>query len=82
MLMITRRDMMKGTAALVGGSVLPWTLERRHRAAQGSPAEQESVWKDDLALINGKFVDGRGEIDDGLDHQERPHHEHRFREAT
>ena len=66
--MINRRDMMKGTAALVGGFALPATLESGiAAAAQGSQGGSgRAVGKDDLALVNGKFVDGRGEMTTAL----------------
>jgi len=62
--MITRRDMLKGTAAVAGSAILPWTPEARLASpAQGLPAGAgRGVGRSDLALINGKFVDGRGEI--------------------
>ena len=60
--MITRRDMMKGTAAFAGGLAFPGTLEVGlapvAQGSSGGPAKR--VEKDDLALVNGKFVDGRG----------------------
>ena len=68
MLMITRRDMMKGAAALVGGFALPGTLEAgiaaAAQASQGGSGR--AAGKDDLALVNGKFVDGRGEMTTAL----------------
>src|SRR5688572_25283678 len=65
--MITRRNMMKGTAALVGGVVLPGTLEAGFAATQGSSAgSARAVAKDDLALVNGRFVDGRGYVTSAL----------------
>ncbi len=66
--MITRRDMMKGTAALAGGLALPGTLEAgiasAAQAASSGPAR--GVDKNDLALVNGKFVDGRGNVTTAL----------------
>jgi predicted amidohydrolase YtcJ len=65
--MITRRDMMKGTAAAVGGVVLAGTGEAGFASAQGSSGgSARGVAKDDLALVNGKFVDGRGYMTSAL----------------
>jgi hypothetical protein len=72
MLMIRRRDLLKGTVALAGGSVLPWTAGAGHASAgqnaQGAPGSSRIVarGRDDLALVNGKFVDGRGTITTAL----------------
>ena len=72
--MIKRRDMLKQTAALVGGSVFPWTVGAgiasiglNAYGAQGSTrVPPGGAAKDDLALINGKFVDGRGNMTTAL----------------
>src|SRR5688572_1759706 len=66
--MITRRYMLKGTAAGAGSAILPWTREARlASSAQGLPSGSgRAVGRNDLALINGKFVDGRGEITTAL----------------
>jgi predicted amidohydrolase YtcJ len=72
MLMIRRRDLLKGTVALAGGSVLPWAAGAGHASAgqnaQGAPGSSRIVarGRDDLALVNGKFVDGRGNITTAL----------------
>ena len=80
-LMIKRRDMLKQTTALFG-SALPWTIGvgvpfigQNARGEQGLSRIPAGVAaKDDLALVNGKFVDGRGTMTTALADQERPHH--------
>ena len=72
--MIKRRDVLKQTAVLVGGSVIPCTvgagiasIGQNAYGAQGSTrVPPGGAAKDDLALINGKFVDGRGNMTTAL----------------
>jgi predicted amidohydrolase YtcJ len=64
-LTMTRRDMMKRAAAFAGGLALPRTLTASR--GQGSAAgSSRTVGSTDVALVNGKFVDGRGYITSAL----------------
>jgi predicted amidohydrolase YtcJ len=65
--MMTRREMMKGTAALVGGFALPASPAAAGRApAGGQAAARVPATGRDLVLTNGKFVDGRGTVASAL----------------
>ena len=64
--MMTRRNMMKTTGALAGSLALPESLAAAGIAPAGQGASGKSAGTRDLALVNGKFVDGRGSVTSAL----------------